>query len=170
MGTGVGGVAVFAPGAQPLQFELERRGDLLLIGHRGLRLVHPLHVALAVGTAAEVHFMDAPRDRFLRLRCQSKVVDVLAQELRVADDGQVDVAAGAKRDAGKLREGLALRGGALRAQIAHLPVSHQHGLTQRDQRLVAAAAFEVVPESRQPLQLVLRVQQVPALRIRTLGR
>src|SRR6185437_14531137 len=114
----IGIVAVFAGGAQPLELGLERARDLLLADHDGLRLLHPLHVALAIRTRPEAHLVDSARDRFLGARRQTEYVDVFAQQFGETDDGQVDAAARPERQAGKLGRRLGVDGAALGVQIA----------------------------------------------------
>ena len=67
---------------------LTETADLLLIGHRRLRLLHALHVALAILAAAEAHLVHAPRDGLLGARRQAVGIGVLAQQFGVADDAR----------------------------------------------------------------------------------
>ncbi len=83
-----------------------------------MSLLHALHVALAILARAEIHFMHAPRHGFLGARREPKGVRVLAQQLSVADDGQIDVATGGQGETRELRRRLFLDRAALRMQVA----------------------------------------------------
>ena len=79
------------------------------LDHRGLRLLHALHVALAISARPEVHLMDPARDGLLGARRQPVGIDIFAQQFRKADDGKIDVAARGQRDAREIRAPLRAR-------------------------------------------------------------
>jgi hypothetical protein len=95
-----------------VQLGFERDGDLLLIGYRGLRFLHALHVAFAIRTRAEVHLVNSARHGFLGARRKPIGVDIFAQQFGETDDGKIDVAAGRQRDARKFNRSFVIDGAA----------------------------------------------------------
>ncbi len=96
-----------------------------------LRLLHALHVAVAVLARTEAHLVHAARHRLLGARREPEGIHMLAQQLRIADDGEIDVAARSQRDSRKFGRRFVLDGAAFGVQIAHRRIGHDDLLAQR---------------------------------------